>query len=164
VIETGKKTQLVLGTAKVVFGILALAWFIPRYAAPVGDDISLLPTLMAVTISILGAVTIANALMSRDRSEEKELSGSSGEVDNEKSRNRMVATSVLILLGLGWFAEQIGMILTSSAATFVLLIVFGERNRVLLALIPIIFAIILYLLFEVLLETPLPRGWFARSS
>ena len=158
---TVNKKELVLAAGFVVFGISCLLWIIPTFAAQLGEAPSLLPAMMAALISVLGAAAAVRAIVVRPQSNAHDSAlDDTGDIA-ETARRNLVWISVLVLSLFAWFAEQVGFVVGAAIASSTLLYAFGVRKAVRILVISLAFSGSIFVLFDILLDAPLPRGWLS---
>lgn len=92
-----------------------------------------------------------------DTQTEKTVKRSFKEIMTSSGVGRMVEIFA-ILIAYVLLLEPVGFILTTLVSTILVLLVMGERKWYMLVFMPIALVIILYLIFNVGLRVPLPKG------
>ena len=143
-IDIGVATLLIILSA-VVF-ILSSGYPVPKSGLPVNA----VPRMLAGIIIVLSGALVINALkntVKRPLCFEGFTKGS-----------KLILIVIGLLIGYILILKRLGFIISSILLMAILLLVFGERRKLILTIVPIGFVISLYIIFQKFAMVPLPKG------
>lgn len=147
-----QQSKIDIGVAAVLI-ILSVTVFILSSGYPVpksGLPVNAFPRILASIIFLLSGALIISAL----RNVKKRPPCLEGFTKGPK----LIVIVIGLLIGYILLLKHGGFILTSILLMVTLLLVFGERRKLILTLVPICFVITLYIIFQKFAMVPLPKG------
>lgn len=148
-------------TASVFFIVIAVlvAWVAIPYGVQEPKKVKFLalspsyyPRLVSYCLLGFGILLLLTRLVTRQIDEN---------VSDTTFRSNWVTILLCVIATLGlWYAslEYLGFVLSSAIALFVLLLLAGERNKIALAIVPLILPFLLHLFFNKVANIPIPAG------
>ena len=156
--SSSRKLDITAGLFFIVIAVL-VAWVAIPYGVQEPKKVKFLalspsyyPRLVSYCLLAFGILLLLTRLVTRKIDES----------DSDSAfRSNWVTILLCIVATLGiWYAglEYLGFVLSSALALFVLLILAGERNKIALAVIPLLLPLALHVFFTKVANIPIPAG------
>lgn len=117
-----------------------------------GIGVSTFPKLLAGLLIIFSIVIIIQAIKNSSFSKKEPT------FKEFKKGHKLIVAVIIILIIYIQMLEVLGFILSSFLLLITLMFVFGERRKRILLLVPLLFSVILYLVFSKMAMVFLPEG------
>lgn len=117
-----------------------------------GIGVSTFPKLLAGLLIIFSIVIIIQAIKNSSFSKKEPT------FKEFKKGHKLIVAVIIILIIYIQMLEVLGFILCSFLLLITLMFVFGERRKIILLLVPLLFSVILYLVFSKMAMVFLPEG------
>lgn len=117
-----------------------------------GIGVSTFPKLLAGLLIIFSIVIIIQAIKNSSFSKKEPT------FKEFKKGHKLIVAVIIILIIYIQMLEVLGFILSSFLLLITLMFVFGERRKIILLLVPLLFSVILYLVFSKMAMVFLPEG------
>lgn len=117
-----------------------------------GIGVSTFPKLLAGLLIIFSIVIIIQAIKNSSFSKKEPT------FKEFKKGHKLIIAVIIILIIYIQMLEVLGFILSSFLLLITLMFVFGERRKIILLLVPLLFSVILYLVFSKMAMVFLPEG------
>ena len=117
-----------------------------------GIGVSTFPKLLAGVLIIFSIIIIIQAIKNSSFSKEKPI------FKEFKKGHKLIIAVIIILIIYIQMLEALGFILSSFLLLIILMFIFGERRKIILLLVPLLFSVILYLVFSKMAMVFLPEG------
>ena len=117
-----------------------------------GIGVSTFPKLLAGLLIIFSIVIIIQAIKNSSFSKKEPT------FKEFKKGHKLIIAVIIILIIYIQMLEVLGFILSSFLLLITLMFIFGERRKIILLLVPLLFSVILYLVFSKMAMVFLPEG------
>lgn len=117
-----------------------------------GIGVSTFPKLLAGLLIIFSIVIIIQAIKNSSFSKKEPI------FKEFKKGHKLIIAVIIILIIYIQTLEVLGFILSSFLLLITLMFIFGERRKIILLLVPLLFSVILYLVFSKMAMVFLPEG------
>lgn len=117
-----------------------------------GIGVSTFPKLLAGLLIIFCIVIIIQAIKNSSFSKKEPT------FKEFKKGHKLIIAVIIILIIYIQMLEVLGFILSSFLLLITLMFIFGERRKIILLLVPLLFSVILYLVFSKMAMVFLPEG------
>lgn len=117
-----------------------------------GIGVSTFPKLLAGLLIIFSIIIIIQAIKNSSFSEKEPI------FKEFKKGHKLIIAVIIILIIYIQMLEVLGFILSSFLLLITLMFIFGERRKIILLLVPLLFSVILYLIFDKIAMVFLPEG------
>ncbi len=117
-----------------------------------GIGVSTFPKLLAGVLIIFSIIIITQAIKNSSFSKEEPI------FEEFKKGHVLIIAVIVILIIYIQTLEALGFILSSFLLLITLMFIFGERRKIILLLVPLLFSVILYLVFSKMAMVFLPEG------
>lgn len=117
-----------------------------------GIGVSTFPKLLAGLLIIFSIVIIIQAIKNSSFSKKEPT------FKEFKKGHKLIVAVIIILIIYIQMLEVLGFILSSFLLLITLMFIFGERRKIILLLVPLLFSVILYLVFSKMAMVFLPEG------
>lgn len=146
-----------------LFGILIIV--IVPYQININDDSQIgsrfFPYMTAGLIAILSVVSFVKELINRTERNKQSNSNALSELEEKNNYGilRVFFVSVILLFGV-IFIPILGFLTTTWLTIIIFMIIMGNKKLYQLIITPILFVILIYFIFSLILNIPLPEGIF----
>ena len=147
-----QQSKIDIGVA-VIFIILSIMVFLLSNGYPVpkkGLPVNAFPRILAGIITVLSVALIIRTL--------REKKYSPPCFEGFTKGVKLIFIVIGLLIGYILILKHLGFIISSILLMGILLVVFGERRKLILALVPTGFVIGVYIVFQKFAMVPLPKG------
>lgn len=117
-----------------------------------GIGVSTFPKLLAGVLIIFSIIIIIQAIKNSSFSKKEPI------FKEFKKGHKLIIAVIIILIIYIQTLEVLGFILSSFLLLITLMFIFGERRKIILLLVPLLFSVILYLVFSKMAMVFLPEG------
>ena len=117
-----------------------------------GIGVSTFPKLLAGLLIIFSIVIIIQAIKNSSFSKKEPT------FKEFKKGHKLIVAVIIILIIYIQMLEVLGFILSSFLLLIILMFIFGERRKIILLVVPLLFSVILYLVFSKMAMVFLPEG------
>lgn len=117
-----------------------------------GIGVSTFPKLLAGLLTIFSSVIIIQAIKNSSFSKKEST------FKEFKKGHKLIIAVIIILIIYIQMLEVLGFILSSFLLLITSMFIFGERRKIILLLVPLLFSVILYLVFSKMAMVFLPEG------
>jgi len=117
-----------------------------------GIGVSTFPKLLAGLLIIFSIVIIIQAIKNSSFSKKEPT------FKEFKKGHKLIIAVIIILIIYIQMLEVLGFILSSFLLLITLMFIFGERRKIILLVVPLLFSVILYLVFSKMAMVFLPEG------
>lgn len=117
-----------------------------------GIGVSTFPKLLAGLLIIFSIVIIIQAIKNSSFSKKEPT------FKEFKKGHKLIIAVIIILIIYIQMLEVLGFILSSFLLLITLMFIFGERRKIILLVVPMLFSVILYLVFSKMAMVFLPEG------
>lgn len=117
-----------------------------------GIGVSTFPKLLAGVLIIFSIIIIIQAIKNSFFSKKEPI------FKEFKKGHKLIIAVIIILIIYIQMLEALGFILSSFLLLITLMFIFGERRKIILLVIPLLFSVILYLVFSKMAMVFLPEG------
>ena len=117
-----------------------------------GIGVSTFPKLLAGLLIIFSIIIIIQALKNSSFSKKEPI------FKEFKKGHKLIIAVIIILIIYIQTLEVLGFILSSFLLLITLMFIFGERRKIILLLVPLLFSVVLYLVFSKMAMVFLPEG------
>lgn len=117
-----------------------------------GIGVSTFPKLLAGVLIIFSIIIIIQAIKNSSFSKKEPT------FKEFKKGHKLIIAVIIILIIYIQMLEVLGFILSSFLLLITLMFIFGERRKIILLLVPLLFSVILYLVFSKMAMVFLPEG------
>ncbi len=117
-----------------------------------GIGVSTFPKLLAGLLIIFSIVIIIQAIKNSSFSKKEPT------FKEFKKGHKLIVAVIIILIIYIQMLEALGFILSSFLLLITLMFIFGERRKIILLVVPLLFSVILYLVFSKMAMVFLPEG------
>ena len=117
-----------------------------------GIGVSTFPKLLAGVLIIFSIIIIIQAIKNSSFSKKEPI------FKEFKKGHKLIIAVIIILIIYIQMLEVLGFILSSFLLLITLMFIFGERRKIILLLVPLLFSVVLYLVFSKMAMVFLPEG------
>jgi len=117
-----------------------------------GIGVSTFPKLLAGLLIIFSIVIIIQAIKNSSFSKKEPT------FKEFKKGHKLIIAVIIILIIYIQMLEVLGFILSSFLLLITLMFIFGERRKIILLVVPLLFSVVLYLVFSKMAMVFLPEG------
>ena len=117
-----------------------------------GIGVSTFPKLLAGVLIIFSIIIIIQAIKNSSFSKKEPI------FKEFKMGHKLIIAVIIILIIYIQTLEVLGFILSSFLLLITLMFIFGERRKIILLLVPLLFSVVLYLVFSKMAMVFLPEG------
>ncbi|NQU99409.1 MAG: tripartite tricarboxylate transporter TctB family protein [Parcubacteria group bacterium] len=117
-----------------------------------GIGVNAFPKLLAGLLIIFSIIIIIQAIKNSSFSKKEPI------FKEFKKGHKLIIAVIIILIIYIQMLEVLGFILSSFLLLITLMFIFGERRKIILLLVPLLFSVILYLVFSKMAMVFLPEG------
>ena len=117
-----------------------------------GIGVSTFPKLLAGALIIFSIIIIIQAIKNSSFSKKEPI------FKEFKKGHKLIIAVIFLLIVYIQMLEALGFILSSFLLLIILMFIFGERRKTILLVVPLLFSVILYLVFSKMAMVFLPEG------
>lgn len=117
-----------------------------------GIGVSTFPKLLAGVLIIFSIIIIIQAIKNSSFSKKEPI------FKEFKKGHKLIIAVIIILIIYIQMLEALGFILSSFLLLITLMFIFGERRKIILLVVPLLFSVVLYLVFSKMAMVFLPEG------
>jgi len=117
-----------------------------------GIGVSTFPKLLAGALIIFSIIIIIQAIKNSSFSKKEPI------FKEFKKGHKLIIAVIFLLIVYIQMLEALGFILSSFLLLMILMFIFGERRKTILLVVPLLFSVILYLVFSKMAMVFLPEG------
>jgi len=151
-LRKNSKADIVAATCLLLVSFLVF-WISKDFpSSKTGIGVSTFPKLLAGLLIIFSIVIIIQAIKNSSFSKKEPI------FKEFKKGHKLIIAVIIILIIYIHTLEVLGFILSSFLLLITLMFIFGERRKIILLLVPLLFSVILYLVFSKMAMVFLPEG------
>lgn len=150
--KQNSKTDIIAAICLLLLSFFVL-WISRSFpSSKTGIGVSAFPKLLAGLLIIFSIVIIVQAIKNSSFSKKEPI------FEGFKKGHVLIIAVIIILIIYIQMLETLGFILSSFLLLITLMFIFGERRKIILLVVPLLFSVVLYLVFSKMAMVFLPEG------